>query len=163
MTHPHFDHIGGVRSIAATGATILVTREHEAAMRALLTARHTNPADDLDRNRLSGGKTGGLQVYGHKTMIAEGRQSIELHVVIGSPHADPIVIAYVPSAQLLFQSDLFSPGTGAGATPAAAQLLRAVRVLGLMCVRMRAGTAASGPSTSCTGRRALCPLEIATP
>jgi glyoxylase-like metal-dependent hydrolase (beta-lactamase superfamily II) len=138
VTHPHFDHIGGVRSIAATGATILVTREHEAAVRALLTARHTNPADDLDRNRMSGGKTGSVQVYSNKTVIAEGRQSIELHVVIGSPHADPIVIAYVPSAQLLFQSDLFSPGTGAGATPAASQLLRAVRVLGLD-VRTNAG------------------------
>jgi len=138
VTHPHFDHMGGVRSVAAAGATILVARQHEAAMRALLTARHTNPADDLDRNRSSGGKTGNLQAYDNKTVIAEGRQSIELHVVLGSPHADPIVMAYVPSAHLLFQSDLFSPGTGEGATPAAAQLLRAVRVLGLD-VRTNAG------------------------
>jgi glyoxylase-like metal-dependent hydrolase (beta-lactamase superfamily II) len=138
VTHPHFDHIGGVRGIAAAGATILVARAHEAVVRSLLTARHTNPADDLDTRRQSGANVGGIQVFAGDTAIRDGRQSIELHMVTGSPHADPIVIAYVPSARVLFQSDLFFPATGAAASPVAAQLLQTIRALNLD-VRTNAG------------------------
>jgi glyoxylase-like metal-dependent hydrolase (beta-lactamase superfamily II) len=138
VTHPHFDHIGGVRGIAAAGATILVARPHEAVIRALLTARHTNPEDELDSKRRAGAIVGGIQVYAGDTLISDGKQALELHMVSASSHADRMVIAYVPSAKVLFQSDLFFPATGSGASGLSAQLLQTVRALNLD-VRTNAG------------------------
>lgn len=138
VTHPHFDHIGGVRGMAAAGATVLVASAHAPAVQTVMNARHTNPSDDLDTRRKTGAKVGSVEMYGDTKVLTEGDQSLELRIVAGSPHADPIVLAYVPSAQLLFQSDLFFPGTGGSGTPAAVHLLQAVRRLNLN-VRINAG------------------------
>lgn len=131
VTHPHFDHTGGLRAVAAAGATILVTDGHARAIRALLEARHTNPADALGINRSTGGKVGGLSVFNAKYVLGEGEQLLELYALTGSPHADPIVVAFVPSAGILFQSDLYVPATGAPSTPEAVHLLQALRKLGI--------------------------------
>jgi glyoxylase-like metal-dependent hydrolase (beta-lactamase superfamily II) len=131
VTHPHYDHIGGVRGLAAAGATILVARKHEAPLKALLSARHTNPADELDTRRQTGASIGSIELYDDAKVLSEGGQSLQLFAVSGSPHAEPIVLAFVPGAGVLFQSDLFFPGTGAAASPAATHLLQAVRQLDL--------------------------------
>lgn len=138
VTHPHFDHTGGVRGIAAAGATILTTRAHEPQLRELLETPHTNPPDDLASRRRNAQNTGGLEVFEDKKVITEGMQTLELYAVAGSPHVDPMVIAFVPTSGVLFQSDLFFPGTGGGNTPEAAHLLQSVRQLRLP-VRTNAG------------------------
>ena len=131
VTHPHFDHTGGVRAMVAAGATILVARGHETSLRALIDARHTNPSDDLDTKRATGARIGTVLPFDRKHVLSEGDQSLELHAITGSPHMDPVVIAFVPGTGVLFQGDLYFPATGAPATPAAAHLLQAVRSLGL--------------------------------
>jgi hypothetical protein len=50
---------------------------------------------------------------------------------MGSPHVEPMVLAYVPGARVLFQSDLWFPGTGGAGSPLAKHLLESVRKLGL--------------------------------
>jgi glyoxylase-like metal-dependent hydrolase (beta-lactamase superfamily II) len=131
VTHPHFDHTGGVRGMAALGATIIVAREHEGQIRALLGASHSNPSDGLASRRAASQRTGTVETFDAKRVISEGGQSLELYTIAGSPHVDPMVIAYVPSGRVLFQSDLFFPGTGGGNTPEAAHLLQSVRRLNL--------------------------------
>jgi glyoxylase-like metal-dependent hydrolase (beta-lactamase superfamily II) len=131
VTHHHYDHTGGVRGIAAHGATVLVARGHEQAIQELLDAAHTNPPDELARRRAAKQPTGSIEVYDGMKALSDGGQTLELYAVSGSPHADPIVLAYVPSARVLFQSDLFFPGTGGGASPAATHLLESVRMLEL--------------------------------
>jgi glyoxylase-like metal-dependent hydrolase (beta-lactamase superfamily II) len=131
VTHPHFDHAGGVRGMAALGATILVAKGHDAAIGSLLEAPHTNPADALASRRAAGQPVGSLQAYDQKHVITEGSQSLELHAVTGSPHVEPMVLAYVPTSRVLFQSDLFFPGFPATRTPENAHLLQSVRALKL--------------------------------
>jgi glyoxylase-like metal-dependent hydrolase (beta-lactamase superfamily II) len=133
VTHHHYDHTGGVRGIAALGATILVEKGHEPALREILDARHTQPQDELDkrRNAQPAQPTGSIEVYEGKKIISEGKQSLELHAFTGSPHVEPMVLAYVPGARALFQSDLWFPGTGGTGNPAAKQLLESVRALKL--------------------------------
>jgi hypothetical protein len=55
VTHFHFDHIGGVRAMAALGATILVEKGHEPALKKLLEAPFTHPPDSLAK---AAGKAG---------------------------------------------------------------------------------------------------------
>ena len=48
VTHYHYDHTGGVRGLAAVGATILAEKAHEPMMRPIIETPHTNPPDALE-------------------------------------------------------------------------------------------------------------------
>jgi glyoxylase-like metal-dependent hydrolase (beta-lactamase superfamily II) len=131
VTHPHSDHIGGTRGIVAAGATLLVEKAHEAPLRTMIESHHTHPLDDLERRRSANQPVGAIEVYDGKKAISDGKQSLELYAFTGSPHVEPMVLAYVPGAKVAFQSDLWFPGTGAPANPAAKQLLDSMHALKL--------------------------------
>jgi glyoxylase-like metal-dependent hydrolase (beta-lactamase superfamily II) len=86
-----------------------------------------------------------MEVYEGMKVIGEGARTVELYAVTGSPHVDPMVLAYVPSARVLFQSDLFFPGTGAPAGPEAKHLLESVRALKLRVDTNVGGHGGIGP------------------
>jgi glyoxylase-like metal-dependent hydrolase (beta-lactamase superfamily II) len=106
-THPHYDHTGGVRGIAATGATVLVAAGHEAELRGIVESPHTNPPDELSRRAQAGEEVGTIEVFSGTTEIAGGTRRLELHELTTIPHVNPKVIAYVADAGIVFQSDLF--------------------------------------------------------
>jgi hypothetical protein len=99
-------------------------------MRPVLETPHSNPPDALEaaRKNLTGGI---LEIFDGRRTVTEGSQSLELYTIFGSPHVDPKVLAFVPTTRVLFQSDLFFPGTGGAASPAAVHLYDSVRTLGL--------------------------------
>jgi glyoxylase-like metal-dependent hydrolase (beta-lactamase superfamily II) len=130
-THHHYDHIGGLRGLAAEGGTVLVEKRHQVAIRNVLDAPHTNPPDELERLRRAGRTVANIELFEGRHVITEGNQRLELYAITGNPHADPIVIAYTPSGRVLFQSDLYVPGTGGPAGPEAVHLLQSVRTLKL--------------------------------
>lgn len=130
-THHHYDHIGGLRGLAAEGGTVLVEKGHEVAIRSVLDASHSNPPDELERRRRAGRTVANVEVFEGRHTIAEGDQRLDLHAIAGSPHADPMVVAYTPAGRVLFQSDLYVPGVGAPAGPEAVHLLQSVRRLNL--------------------------------
>jgi glyoxylase-like metal-dependent hydrolase (beta-lactamase superfamily II) len=131
VTHHHSDHIGGVRGVAAAGATILVEKGHAPALQSLVELHHTHPPDSLEAARSAGEKTGAVEVYETKKVITDGKQSLELYAFNGSPHVEPMVMAYVPGAKVLFQSDLWFPATGGAGNPAAKQLYDSIKALKL--------------------------------
>jgi glyoxylase-like metal-dependent hydrolase (beta-lactamase superfamily II) len=126
-THPHHDHTGGIRGLAAVGATVLVAAGHEAELRGIVESPHTNPPDELARRKAAGQTVGAVEVFTDKHVITDGDQSMELYEVHGIPHVDPAMLAFVPSAGAVFQSDLFSGGPG----PDATALLEAIRARNL--------------------------------
>lgn len=115
-THPHYDHTGGIRGLAAVGATVLVAAGHEAELRGIVEAPHTNPPDSLARAAGAGGEVGAVEVFSGMTVVEEGTQRLELYELTTIPHVNPKVIAYVPSTGVLFQSDLFFGGPSPDAT-----------------------------------------------
>jgi glyoxylase-like metal-dependent hydrolase (beta-lactamase superfamily II) len=131
VTHHHSDHIGGVRGIAAAGATILVEKGHAPALQSLVGLHHTHPPDSLEAERSAGAKTGTVEVYDTKKVITDGTQSLQLYAFNGSPHVEPMVMAYVPGSKVLFQSDLWFPATGGAGSPAAKQLYDSIKALKL--------------------------------
>jgi glyoxylase-like metal-dependent hydrolase (beta-lactamase superfamily II) len=120
-THPHYDHTGGVRGLAAVGATVLVAAGHEGELRAIVESPHTNPPDELARALAAGSEVGAVEVFSGMTVIEEGQRRLELHEVATIPHVNPMTLAYVPDAGLLFESDLFfgAPSPDAAALHAA--------------------------------------------
>ena len=108
LTHPHHDHIGGIRGFAALGATIVVERNHEAEMRRIVDARHTHPPDELERRRSSQQSVGEIEVFEGKKIISDGGRTLELYGVQIPSSVETMVFAYLPSERILFQSD-FSP------------------------------------------------------
>jgi glyoxylase-like metal-dependent hydrolase (beta-lactamase superfamily II) len=144
VTHPHYDHTGGVRYMAAIGATVLVAQGHEAAIKAIVDAPHTSPADALAANRAAKKPVGAVEAFSDKKVISDGGQTLELYAFSGSPHVEPMVMAFVPKPGALFQSDLFFPGAGF-AGPEAVQLLETIRKLKLNVNTMVGGHFGVGP------------------
>jgi glyoxylase-like metal-dependent hydrolase (beta-lactamase superfamily II) len=144
VTHHHYDHTGGVRGVAAAGATILVEKGHEPALRMIVETPHTNPPDALEMARKAG-KAGAVDVFEGKKVLTDGKQTLELYAIRGNPHVDPKVIAYVPSARALFQSDIWIPGVGAPAGPDAVHLLQSIQALNLRVDQHVGGHGGIGP------------------
>jgi glyoxylase-like metal-dependent hydrolase (beta-lactamase superfamily II) len=144
VTHHHYDHTGGVRGLAAAGATILAEKGHEAELRMIVETAHTNPPDALESARKAG-KAGGLELFQGKKVLSDGTQTLELHAITGNPHVEPKVIAYVPSARAVFQSDIWFPGLGAPAGPDAVHLLHSIDMLKLPVTTHVGGHGGVGP------------------
>jgi len=144
VTHYHYDHSGGVRALAAVGATILAAKEHEPMLRPIMDTPHTNPEDALEVAKKSG-KAGSIEFFEGKKVLSDGGQTLELYAVGGIPHVEPKVLAFVPKGGVLFQSDLFFPGTGAPAGPDAVALLEAVKSLKLRVTTNAGGHGGVGP------------------
>jgi glyoxylase-like metal-dependent hydrolase (beta-lactamase superfamily II) len=145
-THHHYDHTGGVRGLAAVGATILAAKGHEPELRMIVETPHTNPPDALENAKKSG-KAGALKIFDGKLVLSEGKQTLELYTISGNPHVEPKVLAYVPSVRALFQSDIWFPGLGAPAGPDAAHLLQSIDALKLPVAIHVGGHGGVGPHT----------------
>jgi glyoxylase-like metal-dependent hydrolase (beta-lactamase superfamily II) len=157
VTHFHYDHIGGVRAAAALGATILVAREHAPVLTKVLEAKHTHPRDDLESAREANKTVGAIEAFEGKKVIEEGGQSLELHTFTGSPHVEPLVVAYVPKGRALFQSDIWFPGTGGTGTPESAHLLDSIKKANLRVDQMVGGHGGVGPFAELT--RAIAAMK----
>jgi hypothetical protein len=144
VSHHHYDHIGGLRTAAAMGSTILVEKRHEPVVRPLLDARHTHPQDELDKRRYGqpSQPVGTLEVFEGKKVVSEGGQSLELYPVSFPKHADPMVLAYAPSARALFQPDLYTPPAAANGGLSEQDLLEAIEDSNSRLIRWSEATAA---------------------
>jgi len=111
-THHHFDHASGLRTYAAEGITI-VTHEINRPYfeRAAVNSWNLAP-DRLAKSK----KKPVFQSMGDNMVLTDGTRSVELYQVVGSPHHDGIIMAYLRKEKLLIEADVFTPGP-AGAEP----------------------------------------------
>lgn len=126
-SHPHYDHAGGVRRLVAAGATAVIAEGHEDELRAIIEAPHSNPPDSLSMRRMAGEPVGDIEVFSGAHTIEDGDMRLELYEVDTIPHVKPMVLAYAPGPNALFQSDLFFGGPG----PDASALYEAIQTLDL--------------------------------
>jgi glyoxylase-like metal-dependent hydrolase (beta-lactamase superfamily II) len=108
LTHHHMDHAGGLRAYAAQGATIVAGKGTTAHYRKVLAAPATRnpdlPATDLTKTPI-------IEVT-DKYVLSDGTREVHVYAVDPNPHADGLLIGYVPSAKLGFVTDIWSPGAG---------------------------------------------------
>lgn len=138
LTHHHMDHAGGLRAYAAQGATLVVGKGTAAHYRRVLAAPFTrNP--DLPARDLSG--TPIVEVAG-KHVLTDGTREVHAYVIDPNPHADGLLIGYLPETRLGFATDIWSPGAGPlpeKLTPPLAALVAGVKKAGITPQRFAGG------------------------
>jgi len=111
-THHHFDHSSGLRTYAAEGVTV-VTHEINRPLYERAAANSWNLAPD----RLAKSKKKPVfQTMGDNMVLTDGTRSVELYQIVGNPHHDGLVMAYLRKEKLLIEADAFTPGP-VGAEP----------------------------------------------
>jgi glyoxylase-like metal-dependent hydrolase (beta-lactamase superfamily II) len=138
LTHHHMDHAGGLRAYADAGATLVTGQGTAAHFRRVLAAPFTrNPllsASDLTRTPI-------VEVMG-KHVLSDGQRQVELHVLDPNPHAQGLLIGYIPDAKLGFVTDIWSPGAAPlpdKLNPALAALVAGVKKAGIAPAKFAGG------------------------
>jgi glyoxylase-like metal-dependent hydrolase (beta-lactamase superfamily II) len=101
MTHHHGDHIGGLRSFIAEGATVITTQENRKVVEAMAAA------PQIDRLAKSPRAPEFLFIERGKRVLKDGSRTLELIDIGPNPHARQMVIAWLPQQRVVFQGDLF--------------------------------------------------------
>ncbi len=102
MTHHHNDHVLGVPAYEAEGAVIVGLEQHEAVIR--------STAADGDSLK--------LQFVEDKYVFDDGNRKLELYDIGPTPHAEHILVAYLPEEGILFEADHFPNPTNGRMPPA---------------------------------------------
>jgi glyoxylase-like metal-dependent hydrolase (beta-lactamase superfamily II) len=154
LTHHHMDHAGGLRAYADVGATIVTGKNTAAHFRKVLAAPFTrNPvlgATDLSRTPI-------VEVA-DKHVLTDGKRQVELYVLDPNPHAEGLLIGYVPDAKLGFVTDIWSPGAGPlpdKLNPSLAALVAGVKKAGITPEKFAGGhgtTAEYAPLAALEGK-----------
>ena len=113
-SHHHFDHAGGLRAAAATGATLIVSEQAGPWFERVLANPNRISPDALAR---SGKKAAVLGVNGQRS-FSDGTRTVDIYMIEESLHAQGFMLVHLPRERLLIQADAFTPGAPGAAPPA---------------------------------------------
>jgi glyoxylase-like metal-dependent hydrolase (beta-lactamase superfamily II) len=116
-THHHFDHLGGIRTFVAEGATVVThVRNRDFYERVVF-----SPAPrTLQPDRLSlMPRAPVFETVNERYALSDGTRVMEIYAVPGLAHNQNMLIAYLPKERILVEGDLFTPpAAGTPAPPA---------------------------------------------
>jgi glyoxylase-like metal-dependent hydrolase (beta-lactamase superfamily II) len=105
ITHHHFDHTGGLENAVAEGITIVTPAVNKNFLTKALSAPRTLLGDALAKS----GKKPTIEGFaGDKRVFTDATRTLELHVLQGLPHAEGLVIGWLPNEKLLIYADVFN-------------------------------------------------------
>jgi glyoxylase-like metal-dependent hydrolase (beta-lactamase superfamily II) len=105
ISHHHFDHTSGLPAVVAEGITIVTPEVNRAFLMTALSAPRTLAPDSLSK---SGRKPVVEGFTGDKRVFQDGTRTLEVHVIKGLPHADGLVVGYLPKEKILVYADMFN-------------------------------------------------------
>lgn len=105
ISHHHFDHTGGIEAVVAEGITIVTPELDKPFLEHVLSGPRTLDPDALAR---SGRKPVIEGFKGDKRVFQDATRTVEIHVIKGLPHADGLVIAWLPKERILAYADMFN-------------------------------------------------------
>jgi len=139
LTHHHVDHVAGMRTYAAEGATIIVAKGDGDYFRKVLARPETlNP--DAPKKAFAAKV---LEADGKWTRNDGGRE-VDAYMV-ENPHAADMMIVYVPDAKLGIVTDLYVPGAPVSANDNVAALVKGVNKWGIKPERFAGGHGSVDP------------------
>ena len=132
-THHHWDHTGGVREYLAQGIEAVVHARNVDFVRGIGAARKTVAPDALSR----GGRAPNVRAANPVTILGTGETAVQL-IELPTAHAQGMFAAYVPSARILFVSDVLTPGPTLAAA-GSREIVAMVRARGIVVDRVVGG------------------------
>jgi glyoxylase-like metal-dependent hydrolase (beta-lactamase superfamily II) len=115
ISHHHLDHTGGLAEVVAEGITIVTPEVNRAYLMSAMSAPRTLAPDALAK---SGRKPVVEGFTGDKRVFQDGTRTFEIHVIKGLPHADGLVVGWLPKERLLVYADMFNlPTEATGPVP----------------------------------------------
>jgi len=105
ISHHHFDHTSGLPAVVAEGMTIVTPEVNKAFLTNALSAPRTLAPDSLSKS----GKKPVIEGFtGDKRVFQDATRTLEVHVIKGLPHADGLVVGYLPKEKILVYADMFN-------------------------------------------------------
>jgi glyoxylase-like metal-dependent hydrolase (beta-lactamase superfamily II) len=104
LSHHHFDHTSGIAAVVAEGITIVTGEPNKQFFEDALSGPRTLAPDSMSKS----GKRPVIETVAAKRVFTDGTQTVELHAIKGLPHADGMLIAYIPSARTVAYADMFN-------------------------------------------------------
>jgi glyoxylase-like metal-dependent hydrolase (beta-lactamase superfamily II) len=104
ISHHHADHTSGIGALVAEGTTILM---HE-SNRPYFERAFANPRTLAPDAMAKSGKKAIIETVGDRRVFQDGTHTVELHHIKGLPHADSMLIAYLPKERILAYGDMFN-------------------------------------------------------
>jgi glyoxylase-like metal-dependent hydrolase (beta-lactamase superfamily II) len=137
-THHHWDHAGGVRGALAAGVPVVTHARNAAFVRGIGAAGKTVNPDALAR-RLGAARVRvpTITAVEDSMVLGSGDQRIVIYR-LPTTHVEGMLAAFVPSARLLFVSDVLTPGPTL-ARVGSGELVALVRARGITVERVAGG------------------------
>ena len=105
-SHHHFDHSGGIRAAVAEGLTVAAQKASVPFFTDAMARSHASAPDAL----AAAPRPLKLQTIDDEAVFTDGTMTVNVYHIIGSPHADTLLMAYFPKERLLVEADVFNPG-----------------------------------------------------
>ena len=104
-SHSHFDHIGGLRTYAAEGATIVTHRDNIPYFQQLWAGSRTMTPDRLAKS----GRTPVFEGVLGSRLMTDGARTLAIYHYPGNMHNPTMLMVYLPKEKILIEADSFSP------------------------------------------------------
>jgi glyoxylase-like metal-dependent hydrolase (beta-lactamase superfamily II) len=106
LSHHHSDHAGGFREYAAEGAIIVTTAANKSFLeKVAATDSSLLPSSSSTRGHSLVFET----IQNKKRVFQDDKHVVELYDIGPNPHANEMIVAYLPKEKILFQADLLNP------------------------------------------------------
>jgi glyoxylase-like metal-dependent hydrolase (beta-lactamase superfamily II) len=129
-SHHHFDHSAGLRAAIAEGLTVITQQANVAYYQEAATRPFTRQPDALAKAN----RSASIEGVEDQRVIEDASRRVVLYHIADNPHAETLLMVYLPKERVLIQADAFSPG--AAVNPYAANLLANVRTRKLQVDRI---------------------------
>ena len=115
ISHHHLDHTQGLAEVVAEGITIVTPAVNRAYLMSAMSTPRTLAPDNLSK---SGKKPIVEGFTGDRRVFQDATRTFEIHVIKGLPHADGLVIGWLPKEKLIVYADMFNlPTEASGPVP----------------------------------------------
>jgi glyoxylase-like metal-dependent hydrolase (beta-lactamase superfamily II) len=106
MSHHHFDHSAGLRTAVAEGLAVIAHQANAAFVEEIVKRPHSRQPDALQQHP----KPLTMRAVNDELVIDDATATALIHPIAGNPHADTMMMVYLPAHRVLIQADAFSPG-----------------------------------------------------
>jgi len=146
LTHHHMDHTGGMRAYVAEGATVIVPTPSKAYFERVVQAPHTLAPDTLQKQP----KQANIVEVSDRMALKDDSVEIQLYN-IPNPHSDGMIIGHVVKDNVVWVTDIWSPGRDSARTPGVLALGEAVKKLGISGATFAGGHGTSAKQSTLDG------------